>query len=364
MSSIQRRHNGVWRARYRDDVSREHSRHFKTKREAQRWLDEQTSSLVTGSHIDPRTARITMDAWCDRWIEGYGSRRASTVRQAKTHLALIRAEFGPLPLSTIRPSHVRDWTARLKKQGYADSYVYALHARLAQLFNDAVHDGLLARSPVSQRTSPGAGKQRPYVAIDSQVWQLIEAMPDHMRAAVMLAAFAGLRLSEVCGLRVSDIDFMRGSVHPRLQYPADELKTDCSRTPVPIPQSLARELSAHVAAHSRGDVLLVNEWGDQLAPWTLQRHSRQAMGAVPDLPPGFRFHDLRHYYASMLIAGGADVKAVQARLRHASAKTTLDTYAHLMPDSDATTNAAIDGVFQRLADSSRTTEGVASQSRR
>ena len=63
------------------------------------------------------------------------------------------------------------------------------------------------------------------------------------------------------------------------------------------------------------------------------------------LPPDFRFHDLRHYLASMLIASGADVKVVQARLRHASAKTTLDTYAHLWPDSDESTRTAIDAVM-------------------
>ena len=72
---------------------------------------------------------------------------------------------------------------------------------------------------------------------------------------------------------------------------------------------------------------------------------------MPGLPPGFRFHDLRHYLASMLIASGADVKIVQARLRHASAKTTLDTYAHLWPDSDESTRTAIDAVMQERAQS-------------
>ncbi|MCW2771747.1 MAG: phage-related integrase [Nocardioides sp.] len=52
----------------------------------------------------------------------------------------------------------------------------------------------------------------------------------------------------------------------------------------------------------------------------------------------------------MLIASGCDVKIVQARLRHASAKTTLDTYAHQCPDSDDTSRAAVDAVLsQRLA---------------
>ena len=70
---------------------------------------------------------------------------------------------------------------------------------------------------------------------------------------------------------------------------------------------------------------------------------------MPGLPPDFRFHDLRHYLASMLIASGADVKVVQARLRHASAKTTLDIYAHLWPDSDESSRTAIDAVMQERA---------------
>ncbi|WP_373281502.1 tyrosine-type recombinase/integrase [Microtetraspora fusca] len=77
----------------------------------------------------------------------------------------------------------------------------------------------------------------------------------------------------------------------------------------------------------------------------LERAMRKARSKVQDLPAGFRFHDLRHYLASLLIASGADVKIVQARLRRASAKTTLDTYSHLWPHSDESTRAAIDAVL-------------------
>ena len=79
-------------------------------------------------------------------------------------------------------------------------------------------------------------------------------------------------------------------------------------------------------------------------PW-LERAVRTARAKVPGLPTGFRYHDLRHYLASLLIADGADVKTVQARMRHASAKTTLDTYGHLWPDRDESTRATIEAVF-------------------
>jgi integrase len=360
MASIKRRENGKWRARYRDDAGKEHARHFTRKADAQTWLDEQTAKLVSGMHVSPRTARTTVGEWCDTWLEGYKTRRSSTVRQAEVHVARIRVAFGSMQLSAVRPSHVRTWTSQLAAEGLSESYVYALHSRLAQLFSDAVHDGLVAKSPCSRRTSPGAGKQRAYVATTEQVWALHDRMPKHLRAAVLLGAFAGLRLAEACGLRVPDVDFMRGIVAPAVQYPADPLKSETSRTPIPIPESLALDLSAHVAAW-RAETVLTDRWGHQLAPWTLERAVRAARAKVPGLPADFRYHDLRHYFASLLIASGADVKVVQARLRHASAKTTLDTYGHLWPDSDDSTRAAIDKVMAARArghaDSLRTEGG-------
>ena len=59
--------------------------------------------------------------------------------------------------------------------------VYALHARLAQIMSDAVHDGLLVKSLRSRRTSPGQGKQQPRVATTAQVWALHEGMPPRLR---------------------------------------------------------------------------------------------------------------------------------------------------------------------------------------
>ncbi len=72
----------------------------------------------------------------------------------------------------------------------------------------------------------------------------------------------------------------------------------------------------------------------------------KAAAKIAGLPATFRFHDLRHYFASLLIASGADVKVVQARLRHGSAKTTLDTYGHIWPDKDETSRAVVAEVLR------------------
>ena len=168
----------------------------------------------------------------------------------------------------------------------------------------------------------------------------------------------GLRCAEVCGLRVADVDFMRGIVFPRVQYPAQELKTEISRTPVPVPRSLANVLVGHVRASGIDGHVLAGADGGQLSTWALERAMRTARVKVDGLPAGFRYHDLRHYFASLLIASGADVKTVQARLRHASAKTTLDTYGHLWPDRDESTRAAVDAVLRDRADFVRTVQAA------
>lgn len=78
------------------------------------------------------------------------------------------------------------------------------------------------------------------------------------------------------------------------------------------------------------------------------------------LPTGTGFHELRHYYASVLTRHGESVKTVQARLGHASAVETLDTYSHLWPDSDDRTRDAIDSVLGSTADALRTAEAPTS----
>lgn len=185
---------------------------------------------------------------------------------------------------------------------------------------------------------------------------MYDAFPEHLQPAVLLGAFAGLPTAEVCGLRVDDIDFMRGFVTPALQWPGEPLKTEISRTAVPIPAALALELSA-VAQRWPTVTAVTNGRGGAASPWQVDRALRAVRAAI-GLPGGFRFHDLRHWYASLLIASGADVKVVQARLRHASAKTTLDTYGHLWPDADESARVAVAAVLATRAltrsDKSRT----------
>jgi integrase len=371
MASVTKRPEGIWRAVFTCEgcerhkgVPKQHTTHHARKTDAQDWLDEQTAALLTGKWTDTRNARITVGQWCDRWLEGYAVRKSSTVRQARTHVARIKEAFGGRKLRNLKPSDVKAWTGALADGGAEPSYVYALHARLSQILTDAVHDGLLPRNPCSRRTAPPAGRQRAFIATTDQMWALHDAMPEHLRPAILLGAFAGLRVAEVCGLRVADVDFLRAVIAPAVQYPAEDLKTDESKTPIPVARELVEALSASMVGRPASAWVIADEAGGQVGPWQVQRAVRAARAAatykdaegekIEGLPEEFRFHDLRHYYASLLISEGSDVKVVQARLRHASAKTTLDTYAHLWPDTEESTRTATGKVLAARVDSSWT----------
>jgi hypothetical protein len=70
MASVQQSRDGRWRARYRDESGREHARHFPLKRDAQRWLDEVATAVVTGQYVDPRAGNAMWSSWVVGWMDG------------------------------------------------------------------------------------------------------------------------------------------------------------------------------------------------------------------------------------------------------------------------------------------------------
>ncbi|NQD42445.1 tyrosine-type recombinase/integrase, partial [Glutamicibacter halophytocola] len=238
---------GGWLGTYIDPEGREKAKTFARKIDAQAWAEGEAAKIRSGAYISPQDAGTTMRVWSEHWLKGYEVNRPGSVKQAKTHVKRINAAFGDMPLKDIRPTAVKNWLAALKKEGLADSTIHALYRRLAHMLSDAVEDGLLVRTPISRKIAPPAGKQRPYVATEAQVWALYDAMPDGMKNVILLGAFAGLRVSEIAALRVQDVDALRGYISPAIQYPGVPLKTEESKNPIPIPRELAFELNKNPA---------------------------------------------------------------------------------------------------------------------
>jgi integrase len=363
MASIKRRPDGQWRARYRDDTGREHARHFDRRTDAQRWLDQVTAALVRGEYVDPRAGRVTFKTYAEDWRKSQVHRPTSALTIESALRKHTYPTLGNKPLASIKPSQIQAWVKALS-EGLSPRSVQLLHSTVAGVFKAAVRDRLIASNPCDGTKLPKAPPQQVEPLPTGLVHALADALPLRYRALVILAAGTGVRQGEALGVTVDRIDFLRRSLRvdqqlvcvpgrtPFLAPP----KTAASVRTIPLPQVVVDALAAHIAAFPPGDGGLVfttaagkpirrGSFGD------IWRAAVKATGA----PPGTGMHQLRHYYASLLIRHGESVKTVQARLGHASASQTLDCYSHLWPDSDDRTRTAVDSVPS--ADSVRT-EGV------
>ncbi len=158
---------------------------------------------------------------------------------------------------------------------------------------------------------------------------------------VRFAAFTGLRAGELVALRAADLDLLRRRVEVKASASEayGELQLVATKTyerrTVPIPRSLIDDLAAQIASGGATDFVWESPQGGPFrhSNW-FKRHFKPAVLRA-GLPPGTRFHDLRHSYAAMLIAQGAHPRAIMERMGHSTITVTLDTYGHLLPKLDA-----------------------------
>jgi integrase len=374
MASISRR-GDVWRARFRGPDGRERARHFARKVDARRWLDEQAASVVTGQWVDPKAGQITFSSYFDQWAKRQvwvsGTDRA-------VRLAVDSVTFGDVPLGSLRRSHVESWVKAMqtkdrgegRQAGLSPGTVRTRFNNVRSVLRAAVRDRLIAGDPSYGVTLPRVRRADVAMVLPTieQVRALLADESD-FRAFVAVCAFAGLRLGEAAALKVGDVDFLRRTLAVSRQVQRANGGTVEIRPPkygsertVYLADELVRILSRHVELYRPGDD--PSRWifpGEGGNPWhqnTVGHHWRQTKKAAG--VDGVKLHDLRHFFASGLIAEGCDVVTVQRALGHSNATVTLRTYAHLWPSAEDRTRKAAASMLSAtlsLADSERTGEG-------
>ncbi|WP_169558498.1 tyrosine-type recombinase/integrase [Nesterenkonia alba] len=327
------------------------------KRKAKEFKAKVEAELNEGYEVDLKLLRKTFQDWSEEWKQGQRVNRESTYRQVETDLKRLNDVFGERRLRSITVSEVKTWVASMKAEGLEQTTIYAKYRRFKQIMDAAVEEGILVRSPCTKSTTPGMGKREQQIPTVKQVWDLYNHVPDGLKPAVLLGAFSGLRASEVVAIdERRDIDYARGLVKPKLQHGGVLLKTDSSEWQVPIAEEMALELSLYVdQGHS--NTLVRSAYGQSITPNRMQvvvKKSADALGFYEK----FRFHDLRHFYASMLISEGLDVVTVQHCMRHSTPNTTLRTYSHLWPDADEAPRAAVQKLFAAREASSKEDSNV------
>lgn len=363
MPHIQRRQGkrGVtYRVRYTDPTGHERSQSFKRKADAEDFATLVRHEIRSGAYVDPRAGRQTVRGYLEAWRAVQAHHRPKTAASTATRFRTMVYPFiGELPIGSVRPSTIRQWQADLLAVPYAASTVRGVRGQVAGAFNDAVRDRLLPSSPFDGVKAPEVVQDEIVPLTIAQVRAGERATADRYRTLISFIAGSGLRVSEAWGLTRDRLDLEAGTVRVNRQLVGragpDPVfgppKSKAGVRTVPLGRSTVEALEKHLANYpaepgelvfrtARGTPLTRTVWGKAWRPRT-GGGPAEAMG----LEPGEGLHQLRHLYASLLIAAGRSPKEVQERLGHATIEETLRTYVHLWEGSDEGTRAAIDAAF-------------------
>ena len=369
MAHIEKRGPKRYRARYRAPNGVERSRTFERRVDAERWLDRLRGDLARGWYVDPEAGRRLFEDYAAAW------------RETQLHRDLTRAQldsllprhvlpfFGHRRLGSARPSEVQGWV-KGRAEVLGPTSVEMAYRVVAAVFRAAVADRLIPASPCVGIKRPRRVRhqlEQDQILTSEQLLDLAAAVPDRYRALVVIGAGAGLRNGEALGLTEARVEFLRRQLRveeqlitaPRREPYLGPPKTAASVRTIPVPDIVIEALAAHRERYRPGPwgLLFTTELDEPIRRQNFGRMWRVSV-ARAGVPAGTRFHDLRHYYASLLIRYGESVKVVQSRLGHASAAETLDTYSHLWPDSEERTRQAVQEALSGPVTGTVSTGGV------
>ncbi|MGW6460334.1 tyrosine-type recombinase/integrase [Streptomyces sp. NPDC055078] len=374
-----------YRARYIGPDKTEKSQSFPDgkKRLAEKWLTKVAADMDSGQYVDPKASRTTFRQYAEKWLTSQATddtTQESVVVQIRLHAIPY---LGSRPLGSFKPEHIRDWLSELKQAVPASSYRRVIFASVSALFNAAVEDDYLRKNPCQASTvhkpAPNTRKVIPWTA--ERTFAVRAALPESYRVAVDLGGGCGLRQGEILGLPDDEIRFDTGWLHIAYQVKISGGKLVFAppkrnkERDVPLPDRVAHMLKRHREAHPPAEVTLpwLRPDGPPLTKRLLftrptggsavrrndfnTRYWKPALvaaGVIPEPEPGQRhqaarehgMHALRHFYASVLLDAGENIKALSTYLGHTDPGFTLRVYTHLLPSSEGRTRKAVDSVYE------------------
>jgi len=248
--------------------------------------------------------------------------------------------FGARELAKVTPVQVRAWYAELAQAtpGVAHSACRVLRA----IFNTAIQDDLIVKNPCRVKGGGSDKSAERTVPTVAQVAALTQAMPEQYRAAVVLAAWGTLRRGEVLGLMRKDIDLVSGSVRVERalhEYHDGSLELGPTKNGDPrtvhLPSNVLPAIESHLdrfVGPEEHSPLFVGATGEPLRPsglWNIWERSRRQARCET-----IRFHDLRHFAATMFASTGASTKEIMSRGGWRSV-TMVVRYEHASNERDA-----------------------------
>ncbi len=341
-----------------------------------------------GRYVDPNADQRLFQDVASQWIETKLDVKPATLGRYQRELRVyINPTWGGKTLREITPNELQSWVNKLSKGGYKAELPGKRKPRplsprsirnivkvvMAAVFEYAITNKWIRENPAKLVTTPRiVSKDEDMVFLTVPE---VELLADEAAAKgrdvdgllVRFLAYTGVRINEALALQIQDLDFRNRKARIRRTWSDDgegkmQLGTPKSgeaRT-IALPPSLIPQLEEQAAGQSKNEFLFRAKRGGYI-----HDHSWRTRIWYPSVRnagmegEGANIHSLRHTYASIAIACGADVKTLQKQLGHATASITLDVYAGLWPERLNEVADAVDQMRLKAIDTDKPTEFTA-----
>ena len=345
---------------------------YEREQEERQRMEEELAELTKNTHPD---ALLPFTDYIEKWLHNARPSLATTTYQSYSNMikARILPYFKPLglQLQEITPQNIEDFYQTILDDNCTTNTVIHYHSILRRAMQVAVKKDVIQKNPVDKVQRPKKNVFRGNFYSEDEMMTLFDALSgDPLELCVKIAAYYGLRRSEVLGLRWDAIDLERKTIsinHKVIEAEVDGkfipvgedvLKTKSSFRTLPLipavekllleekeQQEKFRRLFKKSYCRDYLDYICVDQTGKLLRPnyvtehfaWLIQKYDLKKI----------RFHDLRHTCASLLLSNGISMKQIQIWLGHSTFATTADIYAHLDFAAQEESANAMSGMFVR-----------------
>jgi integrase len=307
-------------------------------------------SKVDKGLVRERAASMSVEQFLSSWLDATRDRLAP--RTAERYASIVQLHVVPVVgnvnLAKLAPEHLRKVYRTAHDKGLSNQTCLHLHRALHTALQYGVREERILTENVASRVkAPAVEKREPTPMNREQIRFLIGAARDtRLEIPIALAAVTGLRRGELLAARWQHVDLDKGSLfvaeslehsrsrNERVRFKAPKSKT--SRRVIPLAPECVSLLRLHKvqqeeekglagAAYTNNDLVFPNRDGQ---PWPPDTFSMQFAKLARSFGMrAFRFHDLRHAFASITLADGVSIKEVQALMGHSSPVVTLSVYA-------------------------------------
>ena len=345
---------------------------YEREQEERQRKEAELAELTKNTHPD---ALLPFTDYIEKWLYSARPSLATTTYQSYSNMikARILPYFKPLglQLQEVTPQHIEDFYQTILDDNCTTNTVIHYHSILRKAMQVAVKKDIILKNPVDKVQRPKKNVYHGNFYTEEEMLTLFDAVSgDPLELCVKIAAYYGLRRSEVLGLRWDAIDLERKTIcikHKVIEAEVDGkfrpvgedvLKTKSSFRTLPLipavekllleekeKQEMFRRLFKKSYCRDYLDYICVDQTGNLLRPnyvtehfaWLVQKYDLKKI----------RFHDLRHTCASLLLSNGISMKQIQIWLGHSTFATTADIYAHLDFTAQEESANAMSGMFIR-----------------